>query len=41
MTTIGIRVDENEKQALIDYAKVHDMSISQLIRRLIKEFLAA
>ena len=41
MTTIGIRVDENEKQALIDYAKAHDMSISQLIRRLIKEFLAA
>lgn len=40
MTTIGIRVDESEKQALVDYAKAHDLSISQLIRRLIKEFLA-
>lgn len=41
MTTIGVRVDDSEKQALVEYAKTHDLTISQLIRRLIKEFLTA
>lgn len=41
MTTIGVRVDDSEKQALVEYAKAHDLTISQLIRRLIKEFLTA
>jgi predicted transcriptional regulator len=41
MTTLGIRLEENEKQALADYAKAHDLSISQVVRKIIKEFLAA
>lgn len=40
MTNIGIRLEENEKQAIIEYANAHDLSISQVVRRAIKEFLA-
>ena len=41
MTTLGIRIEDSEKQALVDYAKAHDLSISQVVRKIIKEFLAA
>lgn len=41
MTTLGIRLEDSEKQALVDYAKAHDLSISQVVRKIIKEFLAA
>ncbi len=34
-----IRLDEIEKELLQEYAEEHDMTISQIIRRLIKEFL--
>lgn len=34
-----IRLDEVEKELLQEYAEEHDMTISQIIRRLIKEFL--
>ena len=41
MTTLGIRLEDSEKQALVEYAKAHDLSISQVVRKIIKEFLAA
>ena len=34
-----IRLDEVEKELLQEYAEEHDMTISQIIRSLIKEFL--
>ena len=34
-----IRLDEVEKELLQEYAEENDMTISQIIRRLIKEFL--
>ena len=40
MTNIGIRLEESEKQAIVEYANAHDLSISQVVRRAIKEFLA-
>ena len=39
MTNIGIRLEESEKQAIVEYANAHDLSISQVVRRAIKEFL--
>lgn len=39
MTNIGIRLEESEKQAIMEYAKENDLSISQVVRRAIKEFL--
>ena len=39
MTKITIRIDEIEKELLQEYAEECDMTISQIIRRLIKEFL--
>ena len=41
MTTLGIRLEDSEKQALVEYAKAHDLSVSQVVRKIIKEFLAA
>lgn len=41
MTTLGIRLEENEKEAIAEYAKAHDLTISQVVRKIIKEFLAA
>ena len=40
MTTITIRLEENEKQAIAQYANENDLSMSQVIRRAVKEFLA-
>ena len=40
MTTITIRLEEVEKQAIAQYANENDLSMSQVIRRAIKEFLA-
>ena len=40
LTNIGIRLEESEKQAIVEYANAHDLSISQVVRRAIKEFLA-
>jgi predicted transcriptional regulator len=39
MAKITIRIDDIEKELLEDYAEEHDDTISQVIRRLIKEFL--
>ena len=39
MTTITIRLEEIEKQAIAQYANENDLSVSQVIRKAIKEFL--
>ena len=39
MIKISIRLDEIEKELLLEYAEDHGMTISQVIRRLIKKFL--
>ena len=40
MTTITIRLEEAEKQVIAQYANENDLSMSQVIRRAVKEFLA-
>ena len=39
MIKISIRLDEVEKELLQDYAEEQGVTISQVIRRLIKKFL--
>lgn len=39
LSRITIRLDEIEKELLQEYAEEQDTTISQIIRRLIKEFL--
>lgn len=39
MEKISIRLDEIEKELLLEYAEDQGVTISQVIRRLIKEFL--
>ena len=39
MTVITVRLDDIEKQLLQQYAEDEDLSVSQIIRRQIKEFL--
>ena len=39
MATISIRIDEEIKEALNKYAEVNDLSMSQVIRKAIKDFL--
>ena len=39
MQKISIRLDEVEKELLQEYAEDQGVTISQVIRRLIKEFL--
>ena len=39
MTTISIRLDDNEKEAIQKYADENDLSMSQVVRRAIKEFM--
>lgn len=39
MATISIRIEETEKEALQEFAKEHDLSVSQVVRKAIKEFL--
>ena len=40
MKTISVRISEEEKQLLENYCDENDFSMSQIIRKLIKEFLA-
>ena len=40
MTTITIRLDETEKQAIAQYADENDLSMSQVVRRALKLFFA-
>ena len=39
MATISIRIDEEIKEALNKYAEANDLSMSQVIRKAIKDFL--
>lgn len=39
MATISIRIEDNEKEALQQFAQENDLSVSQVVRRAIKEFL--
>lgn len=38
MTTISIRISEEEKEALQKYARDNDLSVSQVVRRAIRVF---
>ena len=39
MTSITIRIDEDEKKQLMETARAEDLSMSQVIRRAIREYL--
>lgn len=39
MATISIRIEETEKEALQEFAQENDLSVSQVVRKAIKEFL--
>ena len=39
MASITIRLDEKEKEILIAMAQKNDLSLSQVVRRAIKEYL--
>ena len=39
LTSITIKIDDIEKQLLQEYAEENDLTISQVIRRLIKNLL--
>ena len=41
MTTISVRIDESEKEALQKYADENDLTVSQVVRRAIKDYFAA
>lgn len=41
MTTLTIRLSEEEKQKLIEYAGELDLSMSQLVRKALKEYLSS
>lgn len=38
-TTITIRIDENEKDLLLKIAEEQDLTLSQVVRRAIKEYI--
>lgn len=40
MTTVSVRLDDIEKEQLKEYADKHDLSMSQVIRKAIKELIA-
>ena len=40
MTKISVRISKEEKEILIEYGNDNDLTMSQIIRRAIKEFLA-
>ena len=39
MAMLSIRIEDNDKEALQKYANENDLSVSQVIRKVIKEFL--
>jgi len=41
MTTVSVRLEDNEKDQLKEYADKHDLSMSQVIRKAIKLLIAA
>ena len=40
MAMLSIRIEDNDKEALQKYANKNDLSVSQVIRKAIKEFLS-
>ena len=40
MAMLSIRIEDNDKEALQKYANENDLSVSQVIRKAIKEFLS-
>ena len=41
LTSITIRLEESEKQAIVEFANANDLSMAQVVRRAIKDYLAA
>lgn len=39
MTTISVRLEEEEKKVLQEYANENDLTVSQVVRRAIKDYL--
>ena len=39
MTTISVRLSDEEKQAVEEFAKKEDLTMSQIVRKALKEFL--
>ena len=39
--TISVRLTEDEKKKLEEYAKEQDLSMSQVVRKALKEFFAS
>lgn len=39
MTTLSVRLSEEEKKRLEQYAKKEDLTMSQVIRKALREFL--
>ena len=39
MTTISVRMSEEEKEKLEQFAKEEDLTMSQIIRRALKEYM--
>ena len=40
MTTISVRIEDNEKELLKKYADENDLSMSQVIRKAIKKLIS-
>ena len=40
LVKISLRITEAEKQAITEYAEKNDLSMSQVVRKAIKEFLS-
>ena len=38
MTTISVRISQDEKQKIEEYARKEDLTMSQVIRKALKEF---
>lgn len=38
MTTISVRISQDEKKKIEEYAKKEDLTMSQVIRKALKEF---
>lgn len=38
MTTISVRISQEEKKKIEEYAKKEDLTMSQVIRKALKEF---
>lgn len=39
MVSISVKMEESEKEALQKYAKDNDLSVSQVVRKALREFI--